>query len=113
VGSGSLDKLNLIHVPDTADIVVGDLLVTSGLGGRFPSGYPVGRITEVRHDPGLPFAIVSAVPLAQLDRSRHVLLVFSSETDDAALNPEPAESDGTAPDATADTAAPQSEEESP
>ncbi|MDX1692129.1 MAG: rod shape-determining protein MreC [Ketobacteraceae bacterium] len=79
VGSGSLDKLKLIHVPDTADIVVGDLLVTSGLGGRFPSGYPVGKVTEVRHDPGLPFAIVSAVPLAQLDRSRHVLLVFSEE----------------------------------
>lgn len=83
VGSGSLDKLKLIHVPDTADIMVGDLLVTSGLGGRFPSGYPVGKVTEVHHDPGLPFAIVSATPLAQLDRSRHVLLVFSAENQEA------------------------------
>lgn len=77
VGSGSLDKIRLIHVPDTADIIEGDLLVTSGLGGRFPIGYPVGQVTDVRHDPGQPFAIVSAQPTAQLDRSRHVLLVFS------------------------------------
>ena len=77
VGSGSLDQLKLIHVPDTADIVEGDLLVTSGLGGRFPNGYPVGKVVEVRHDPGKPFATVTAMPSAQLDRSRHVLLVFS------------------------------------
>lgn len=83
VGSGSLDKLTLIHVPDTADIMEGDLLVTSGLGGRFPSGYPVGKVIEVHHDPGLPFAIVSATPLAQLDRSRHVLLVFSADSREA------------------------------
>lgn len=90
VGSGSLDKLKLIHVPDTADIVEGDLLVTSGLGGRFPIGYPVGEVTEVRHDPGKPFAIVSAKPLAQLDRSRHVLLVFSRNEDDSKSGVEPA-----------------------
>ncbi len=77
VGSGNLDKINLIHVPDTADIVEGDLLVTSGLGGRFPTGYPVGEVTEVHHDPGQPFAKVFARPTAQLDRSRHILLVFS------------------------------------
>ena len=77
VGSGSLDQLKLIHVPDTADIVEGDLLVTSGLGGRFPNGYPVGKVVAVRHDPGKPFATVTAMPSAQLDRSRHVLLVFS------------------------------------
>lgn len=92
VGSGNLDQLKLIHVPDTADIMEGDLLVTSGLGGRFPSGYPVGKVTEVRHDPGKPFAIVSAVPLAQLDRSRHVLLVFSQantpEIESDVRNPE-------------------------
>lgn len=76
VGSGSLDMLNLIHVPDTADIREGDLLVSSGLGGRFPSGYPVGKVTVVEHNPGRPFAKVQAFPLAHLDRSRHVLLVF-------------------------------------
>ncbi len=79
VGSGTLDRLTLIHVPDTADISLGDLLVSSGLGGRFPKGYPVGVVTKVEHDPGQPFAIVEAKPMANLDRSRHVLLVFSEE----------------------------------
>jgi len=77
VGSGRLDELALIYVPDTADIKEGDLLVSSGLGSRYPRGYPVGTITKVEHDPGEPFAIVSAKPSAQLDRSRYVLLVFS------------------------------------
>ena len=79
VGSGNLDTLHLIHVPDTADIARGDLLVTSGLGGRFPRGYPVGVVKKVEHDPGQPFAIVEATPMANLDRSRHVLLVFSKQ----------------------------------
>jgi len=79
VGSGVLDKLRLIHVPDTADLEEGDLLVSSGLGGRFPKGYPVGVVSKVSHDPGQPFAIVEARPTAQLDRSRYVLLVFSKE----------------------------------
>jgi rod shape-determining protein MreC len=81
VGSGKLDMLRLLHVPATADIVQGDLLVSSGLGGRFPKGYPVGVVTLVQHDPGLPFATVQAQPMANLDRSRHVLLVFSQEAD--------------------------------
>jgi rod shape-determining protein MreC len=85
VGSGSLDRLNLIHVPDTADIVHGDLLVSSGLGGRFPKGYPVGVVTKVEHDPGQPFAVVEAKPMANLDRSRHVLLVFSEEGKELAV----------------------------
>jgi len=80
VGSGSLDQLTLIHVPDTADIMVGDLLVSSGLGGRFPKGYPVGVVSMVKHDPGQPFAIVEARPMANLDRSRYVLLVFSEQS---------------------------------
>jgi len=80
VGSGRLDELALIYVPDTADIQEGDLLVSSGLGSRYPRGYPVGTITKVAHDPGEPFAIVSAKPQAQLDRSRYVLLVFSRES---------------------------------
>ena len=77
VGSGKLDELILIYVPDTADIKVGDQLVSSGLGGRYPKGYPLGEISQVSHDPGEPFAIVKATPAASLDRSRHVLLVFS------------------------------------
>ena len=81
VGSGTLDRLLLTHVPDTADIVVGDLLVSSGLGQRFPEGYPVGIITKVEHDPGQAFAIVEAKPSAQLDRSRNVLIVFKKQSE--------------------------------
>jgi len=78
VGSGESRTLELAHVQDTADIQVGDLLVTSGLGQRFPAGYPVALVSEVLHDPGQPFATVRAKPTAFLDRSRHVLLVFKS-----------------------------------
>ncbi|MDN3522406.1 rod shape-determining protein MreC [Halomonas ramblicola] len=75
-GGGRYDSLNVLHVPDTADIREGDLLVTSGLAGRFPPGYPVARVAEVVHDPGEPFARVTAAPVAQLQRSRHFLLLF-------------------------------------
>ncbi len=77
VGSGKLNELELIYVPDTADIKEGDVLVSSGLGSRYPKGYPVGVISLVEHDPGEPFAFVKATPSAYLDRSRYVLLVFS------------------------------------
>lgn len=78
-GTGVMNTLELLHVQDTADIRVGDLLVSSGLGNRFPVGYPVGIVKKVEHDPGHPFAFVTAVPSALLDRSRHVLLVFTDE----------------------------------
>lgn len=64
-------------MPDTADIKEGDLLVSSGLGNRFPVGYPVGVVNKVEHDPSKPFAVVTANPSASLARSRHVLLVFA------------------------------------
>jgi rod shape-determining protein MreC len=80
-GTGLIDELSLAHVAATTDIQVGDLLVSSGLGGRFPSGYPVGEVSEVTIDPGKPFAEVKARPLAQLDRSRNVLLVFGQQPD--------------------------------
>ena len=76
-GTGNLDRLALPHLPNTADVRVGDLLLTSGLGGRFPAGYPVAEISRVERDPGQPFARVSARPTARLDRAREVLLVKS------------------------------------
>lgn len=83
-GTGRIDQLALRHVAATTDIVVGDLLVSSGLGGVFPAGYPVAVVTEITEDPGQPFLIVKARPSAQLDRSRHLLLVFrASEKPDA------------------------------
>jgi rod shape-determining protein MreC len=78
-GSGFTRELELMHVQDTADIKVGDLLVSSGLGDRFPVGYPVAVVNKVEHDPGQPFALVTATPSARLDRSRYVLLVFTDK----------------------------------
>ncbi|WP_165664656.1 rod shape-determining protein MreC [Metapseudomonas otitidis] len=76
-GTGNPERLELRHVADTADIKEGDLLVSSGMGQRFPAGYPVATVKEVIHDSGQPFAIVRAVPTAALNRSRYVLLVFT------------------------------------
>jgi rod shape-determining protein MreC len=81
-GVGDLHELKLRHVPNTVDIREGDLLVSSGLGGGFPAGYPVATVTSVVHDPGKPFATVMARPSAELNRSRHVLLVFSAKSED-------------------------------
>ncbi|MFA7388375.1 MAG: rod shape-determining protein MreC, partial [Thiohalobacteraceae bacterium] len=76
VGTGSLQELSLPHIPNSADIRAGDLLITSGLGGRFPPGYPVAEVVTVTVDPGHAFAIINARPLSHLDRSREVLLVW-------------------------------------
>jgi rod shape-determining protein MreC len=90
-GTGSLGALEIRHVSATTDIEVGDLLVTSGLGGRFPGGYPVAVVTEIERDPGKMFAHVLARPSAALDRSRHVLLVFATGATGAAEDAEDAE----------------------
>lgn len=78
-GSGDLYELKLRHVSNTVDVKVGDLLVSSGLGQRFPVGYPVADVISILHDPGKSFATVIARPKAQLNRSRHVLLAFSGK----------------------------------
>lgn len=83
-GTGSLGALEVRHVSATTDIQIGDLLETSGLGGRFPGGYPVAVVTAIDRDPGKMFARVLARPSAALDRSRHVLLVFATRAADAA-----------------------------
>lgn len=75
VGTGNFDELELPHVPNNGDVKVGDMLITSGLGGRFPRGYPVAQVTRVDADPGRPFARIFAKPMAQLDRSREVLVL--------------------------------------
>lgn len=76
-GTSALGSLEVHHVSATTDIQEGDLLVTSGLGGRFPVGYPVAIVRAVVRDPGEAFAEIIATPSAALDRSRHVLLVFT------------------------------------
>lgn len=80
-GTGEPDRLQLLYIPNSADIRVGDLVVTSGLGGRFPPNYPVARVVKVERRPGEPFADVVAEPRAQLARSREVLLVWAESAE--------------------------------
>jgi rod shape-determining protein MreC len=77
LGRGDGASLVLPYLPGTADVAVGDLLVSSALGGRFPAGYPVGTVTEVQHDPGEHFMEALAAPAARLNRGRQALLVWS------------------------------------
>ena len=77
VGSADQNSLDLPYLANNADVEVGDLLISSGLGGRFPSGFPVGRVTSVEKDMRQSYAKVVATPSARLDRVREVLLVFS------------------------------------
>src|SRR5579863_6039711 len=76
VGAGDTTSLALPYLPGNADIKSGDLLVTSGLGGVFPEGYPVARVTEVHRDAVQPLAQVRAAPLAHIDSDSEVMLVW-------------------------------------
>jgi rod shape-determining protein MreC len=76
VGTGDTNRLKLPYLPTSADVVAGDLLVTSGLGGGFPAGYPVGTIAEVKRDPAQSLADVDVKPAAALDRSKELLFVW-------------------------------------
>jgi len=76
-GTGESGLLRLRNITNNANIVVGDLLISSGLGGVFPAGYPVGRVVEVRLQPDQAFAEVLAEPASSLDRDREVLLVWN------------------------------------
>lgn len=105
LGSGTINRLELPYIPNSADIQPGDLLITSGLGGRFPPGYPVAVVSAVQHDPGRTFSQVVATPLAHLNRSREVLLVWPGETTTILEPAEPASTEeepvAMAPDDTA------------
>jgi rod shape-determining protein MreC len=78
VGTGDAGRLRLPYLTNNADVAIGDLLVSSGLGGVFPAGYPVGRVTEIRLRPDQAFAEVIAAPASALDRDREVLLVWNA-----------------------------------
>ncbi len=82
VGTNNIARLSLINLPRTSSIAVGDLLVTSGLGRRYPEGYPVGRVERVINMPGDDFIKVSVSPIALLNRSRLVLLIWPEEEHD-------------------------------
>ena len=86
-GSGQLDRLLLHNITRNTDIKEGDVLLSSGLAGRFPEGYPVGRVSHVGYETGQPFADIRVQPFAALDRVRYLLLLWPepklSEIDDA------------------------------
>ncbi len=77
-GTGDSGRLSLQYVPNTADVQVGDRLFTSGLGERFPAGYPVGRVSAIQHHGSSEFADIAIKPLAQLEGGHHVILLFSA-----------------------------------
>ncbi len=85
IGTGDNNRLRLPYLTNSADIEVGDLLVSSGLGGVFPLGYPVAHVLEVRLRPGQSFADVIAEPVSALDRDREVLLVWDTATETSAV----------------------------
>lgn len=76
-GTGEFGRLDLPGLANNANIEAGDLLVTSGLGGAFPPGYPVAIVDTVIRRPQEAFADVSATPLAALDQVREIMLVWS------------------------------------
>lgn len=78
IGSGQLNQLNLPFLPNNADINPGDLLITSGLGGAFPKGYPVAVVSSFVEQPDKPFAIIHATPSAALNTSRELLIVWNN-----------------------------------
>ncbi|MDX1270052.1 MAG: rod shape-determining protein MreC [Oceanisphaera sp.] len=75
-GSGQLDRLLLHNITRNTDIREGDVLLSSGLAGRFPEGYPVGRVSLVGYEEGQPFADIRVQPFAALDRVRYLLLLW-------------------------------------
>ena len=100
-GSGAWNKLNVPFVQSNADLRVGDILVTSGLGDRFPPGYPVAKVTYFNYQEGALYAEVNATPVAQLDRSRYLLLLWkepkeeksNKESKPTGVNPDVSEVD--------------------
>lgn len=81
VGTGNIGKLELLHVTNTADIQIGDLVITSGLDDRYPGDYPVAEITSIQQVPGEPFARVEAKPLVELNKIREILLIWPGGKD--------------------------------
>jgi rod shape-determining protein MreC len=86
-GTGRTDQLRLPNIPQSADIQVGDRLVTSGIGGRFPAGFPVGTVESLHPDDTRLFVVAEARPAARLDRGLEVLLV-SNAVDETQVGPD-------------------------
>ncbi len=85
-GTGSANLLEIPNLPNNADIEIEDLLITSGLGGRFPEGYPVAVVKKIERDPGQPFAKIIAESAAHLEQSREILLVMEQTKKQQLIN---------------------------
>ncbi|WP_448214300.1 rod shape-determining protein MreC [Colwellia sp. MEBiC06753] len=96
-GTGRIDRLTHTHVPHSADVQTGDLLVTSGLGGKYPEGYPVSTVVLVRKDESRPFAQVLSQPVAEIDKLRYLLLLWPAEPVSIFATKAQVEKDQTAP----------------
>ncbi|GAM54484.1 rod shape-determining protein mreC [Vibrio ishigakensis] len=78
-GTGNLSEMQLQHIPSNFDIEEGDVLVSSGLGGIYPEGYPVGTVTDVVIDNHRPFSTIVATPAVDFGRLRYLLLVWPEQ----------------------------------
>jgi len=87
VGTAELEQLSLPYLTNNADVKVGDLLVSSGLGGRYPPGYPVGVVTRFERNPAEPFATAAAGTVADLSHGRNVLLYWPPPPPERASKP--------------------------
>jgi rod shape-determining protein MreC len=79
-GAGNMERINLDHIPISLDIQEGDLLLTSGLGGVYPEGYPVAHVANVERDNAREFALIEAEPVVDFERLRYLLLIWPSDS---------------------------------
>lgn len=85
IAQGDGKQLKVVHLPNNTDIQEGDLLITSGLGGIFPEGYPVAKVTSIAPSKSGPFLSITAEPLAPVDDPREVVLIWTHEAPVEAL----------------------------
>ena len=90
VAYGRGDRIELANIPTSSDVKIGDQVVTSGLGGRFPPGFPVGTLVRLRRDESRIFLVGDLRPAAQLDRGRDVLLLRRAPAPPVPVSAEPA-----------------------
>jgi rod shape-determining protein MreC len=87
-GVGQANRLSVPYLPPQADIRRGDMLVTSGLGGRFPVGHPVAEVSHVLADANEPFLAIDAEPAAHLEYAKNVLLVWPDSKREKSIEPD-------------------------
>jgi len=90
-GTGTADSVSIRYLTASADIKEGDLLVSSGIGGGFPFGYPVATVAKIVNDPNESFLDISATPVARLSHNKEVLLIWPAKSSMSVDTTKPAE----------------------